>query len=479
MLPQTDLIKKAINFIEKAHQGKTWINGEPYINHCLEVAGTIFSWRLDEASIVAGLLHNITQDSRFKLEDIKKEFGEEISILIGSIDKLGKIKYREIPAQIENLRNLLLALSKDLRVVLIKLADRWHIMKTLATLPSEEQKKIALETTEIYAPLAYRLGMHQLSGELEDLAFPHLYPKEYQWLQSTFQELYRERQKYLEKVRLILTQELKTNNISLLKIESRIKRYSSLYKKLQKYNLDIEKIHDLVALRVIVSSIEECYAVLGIIHKLWPPVPGRIKDYIALPKPNGYRSLHTDVFCFDDKIIEIQIRTKQMHEEAEYGVAAYWTYQAAKKTKLYKKGMATFASPKDQILSQQLRAWQKELPDSKEFLKALKIDFFKDRIFAITPKGEVVDLPLGATPVDFAYAIHSQIGNQCVGAKVNDKIVPLSYKLQSGDLVKILTQKNKKPSESWLKFVKTTTARVYIKKALRASKTSFLKRRDL
>jgi GTP pyrophosphokinase len=371
---------------------------------------------------------------------------------------------------VENLRKMILALSQDLRVIIIKLADRLHNMKTLSALPPQKQKRIALETSEIYAPIAYRLGMQWISGELEDLAFPYIYPKEYRWLTENVKEKYEERESYAEKAKPILKKALEDAGIEVLKIDYRAKRYSSLYKKLLREDMNIEKIYDLIALRIVVKNIEDCYAALGIIHNNWPPLPNKIKDYIALPKPNGYRSLHTTVFFIDNKITEIQIRTEEMHKEAETGIAAHWAYEMSKNTKNYLEGKASFANKRELQWVNQLKNWQNEFSNPEEFLESLKIDFFKDRIFVITPKGEVMDLPSGSTPVDFAYQIHSDIGNSCSGAKVNGKIVPLDYQLHSGDILEIFTQKNKKPSESWLSFVKTTNAKNHIKSSLKESK---------
>ncbi len=467
-----DLIHRAFEFSRKAHQGQKRKSGEAYFNHAYQTALKIAQWELDAPTIAAALLHDVVEDADVPLEKIEKEFGEEIAFLIDGVTKLGRLKYRTPEEKTaENIRKMILALSRDLRVVLIKLADRLHNMKTLAAIPSQKQKRVALETSEIYAPLAYRLGMTSLAGELEDLAFTYLHPGEYQWLLDNIKERYEERQNYLERVRPILEKALAENNIEPLKIDFRAKHYSSLYKKLLRYDMNLEQVYDLVAMRIIVETIEDCYAVLGIIHHLWPPLPGRIKDYIALPKPNGYRSLHTTVFCLDNKPTEFQIRTMEMHEQAEKGIASHWIYAQKKKTSGYVKRKPVFADKKELIWIQQLKDWQKDFSNPKEFLESLKIDFFKDRIFAITPKGEVIDLPIGATPVDFAYAIHSHIGNQCIGAKVNSKIVPLDYQLQSGDMVEILIQKSKKPSESWLKFIKTSQARHKIKSALRRSPT--------
>ena len=478
---EIQLIEKAFNFAEKAHESQKRKSGELYFNHCFETALKISQWQLDPQTIAASLLHDIVEDTNVGLEEIKKEFGEEIAFLVDSVTKISRLKYHEknneknTTATInqkqlaaENLRKMILALSRDLRVILIKLADRLHNMKTLSYVATAKQKEIALETSEIYAPLAYRLGMINLAGELEDLAFPYIHPNEYKWLIENIKEKYEERHKYSEKVKTIAEKALKENKIEPIKIDFRAKRYSSLYKKLLHYDMNLEQIYDLVALRIIVKTIEDCYAALGVIHNIWPPLPGRIKDYIAMPKPNGYRSLHTTIFCLDNKPTEFQIRTEEMHQEAENGIAAHWVY-AEQKGKKHKK--PSFADKKELVWVEQLRSWQKNLPNPEEFLQSLKIDFLKDRIFAITPKGEVFDLPSGATPVDFAYAIHTEIGDQCVGAKINNKIASLNDELQSGDLVEILIQKKKKPSASWLDFVKTSIAKKRIKSA--AKKTSF------
>lgn len=465
---EADLISRAFAFAQKAHQSQKRKSGEPYFNHCFETAFKIAEWRLDAETVAAALLHDAVEDTKTNLEEITKQFGEEIAFLIEGVTKLGRLKYRTSEEkQAENLRKMFLAISRDIRVILIKLADRLHNMKTLKFLPPQKQKRIAVETSEIYAPLAYRLGMANLAGELEDLAFPYLHPDENKWLMKNIKDHYEERQKYLEKIEKILENALQKHDIRPIKIDYRVKRYSSLFKKLFRSDMNLEQIYDLVAMRIIVKNIEECYAVLGIIHQLWPPLPGRIKDYIALPKPNGYRSLHTTVFCLNNKPTEFQIRTLEMHEEAENGIAAYWAYSQAKDTKKYQEGKTIFAEKKELAWIRQLKNWQKEVSGSEEFLNSLKIDFLKNRIFVITPKGEVIDLPAGATPVDFAYQIHSEIGNQCIGAKVNGKITPLDCELQSGDLIEILTQKSKKPSESWLEFVKTDQARRKIKTNLR------------
>ncbi|MBI2506602.1 MAG: RelA/SpoT family protein [Candidatus Colwellbacteria bacterium] len=466
---KSDLIRRAYEFAEAAHKGQKRKSGEDYFKHCLAAAEELSRWGMDESTIAACLLHDVVENTDCTVDDIEKEFGSDIRRLVEGVTKIGMVKYRGVEGQVENLRKLILAMAEDLRVILIKLADRLHNMRTLGALAPAKQRRIALETMEIYAPLAYRLGMQRLSGELEDLSFPYVYPEEYQWLIENIKGRYEERETYLKKIRPIVEKALKEANITIVTIDFRAKRYSSLYKKLLRYEMDLDKIHDLVAFRIIVSTIEDCYAALGIIHSLWPPMPGRIKDYIAMPKPNGYRSLHTTVFCVDRQPVEFQIRTQEMHQEVENGIAAHWAYEEAKGSKNYVRRLSSRAATKEVAWVEQLRAWQRQFTDPKEFIDSLKIDFLKDRIFAITPKGEVIDLPQGATPVDFAYHIHSDVGNQCIGAKVNGKIVPLDYELRSSDIVEIITQKNKKPSHSWLTFVRTSTARGHIKDALRKS----------
>ncbi|MCL4406437.1 MAG: RelA/SpoT family protein [Patescibacteria group bacterium] len=461
---RASLISRAYFFAESRHKSQKRASGEPYFNHCLKTSQALADWNLDEKTIAAGLLHDVVEDTGCSLEDIDKNFGPEILSLVDGVTKLGHIKYRGDERQKDNIKKLILASSKDLRVIFVKLADRLHNMQTLKSLPPEKQKRVSLETYEIYSSLAYRLGMQRLAGELEDLAFPYLYPEEYKWLVSNTKTRYAEREKYLKRIKPIVIKELTLANVKPIKVDFRAKRYSSLYKKLLRFDMDIDKIYDLIAFRIIVENVRDCYAALGVVHKLWPPLPGRIKDYIAMPKPNGYRSLHTVVFCVGQKIVEFQIRTLEMHEEAENGVAAHWAYEESKSGA---KKRVSFAKSQDISWVERLRAWQEEEADSESFLDALKVDFFKDRIFAITPKGRVVDLPAGATPIDFAYQIHTDLGDQCVGAKVNGRIVPLNHELRSSDIVEIIVHKGKKPSISWLEFVKTSSAVSRIKKALK------------
>ncbi len=478
------VIARAYKLSQKAHAGQKRKTGEPFFIHPLAVAETLASWNMDEETIAAGLLHDIIEDTKVVKEDLVSQFGKEIVFLVDGVSKLGKIKYQgaatniSAHAKVENLRKMILALSEDLRVVFIKLADRNHNMKTLGALPPIKQKRIALETEEIYATLAYRLGMQNLSGELHDLAFPFLYPKENEWLLKHIPEKYEERKKYLEKLQPKIKATLEGRDIQWTSMDFRAKRYSSLYHKLLRHDMDVDKIYDLVAMRIIVKNVGDCYAALGVIHELFPPLPGRIKDYIAMPKPNGYRSVHTTVIAESNKFVEFQIRTEEMHRDNENGIAAHWLYEQQK------NGVK---KPKNEELSKelhwvdQLRNWQgkyeSSVTDPEAFLHAMKVDFFKDRIFVITPKGEVLDLPVGSTPVDFAYHIHTAIGNTCVGAKVNASFVPLDHELRSGDIVEIMMQKNKLPSEDWLKFVKTDGARDKIRTTISQKKNTLTGRR--
>ena len=453
-----ELIKKAFDFAQKAHSGQTRRSGEPYIQHALATAQTLAEMKLDSATIAAGLLHDVADDTDISLEQIKKEFGKEIAQLVDGATKLGKIKYRGVERQVENLRKMFLAMAEDIRVVLIKLADRLHNMKTLEALPPEKQKRIAMETMEIYAPLANRLGIGRLKGNLEDLSFQYILPGEYQWLKNQVRDQFEQREDYIKKIIPILKKDLVKEDIKPIQFQWRAKHYFSLYQKLQRYEMNLSRIYDLVALRLIVPTIEDCYSTLGIIHQLWRPLPGRIKDYIALPKPNGYQSLHTTVFSQGGKIIEIQIRTEKMNDEAEHGIAAHWYYSEQKGLRAYFKKIFTPAPEKELKWIGQLQEWQKQTHLSDEFFQSLKIDFFKDRIFVFTPRGDVIDLPEGATPVDFAYHIHTEIGHRCQGAKIDGKLSALDTSLRNGQVVEILVQKQSRPSFDWLKFVKTNVA---------------------
>lgn len=458
-LPQDqEKIREAFLFADNAHKGQKRASGDDYITHPFKTAEKLVSMNMDADSVCAGLLHDVVDDTDVSLDEIREKFGDEIAFMVESVTKLGKIQYRGVERQVENLRKMFLAMGYDVRVIIIKLADRWHNMTTLRYLPEPKQKRIALETLEIYAPIANRFSMGEIKGELEDLSFPYIYPDEYKNLISQVTDDYQKRLDYLEKIQPEVKKMLKDAGIKVVTIQTRAKHYYSLYQKLQRYDFDLNKIYDLVAIRIIVDEMRDCYAVLGAIHNKYQPLPGRIKDYIARPKPNGYQSLHTTVIGDEGRIIEFQIRTVKMHEHADFGIAAHWFYSESKKPKIGAVVGKNFE------WVNQLKEWQKSISNSEDFLEALKIDFFNDRIFVYSPAGDVIDLPLGAAPLDFAYTIHSQIGNRCIGAKVNGKMASLDYELSNGDVVEILTQKKENPSRQWLNFVKTQKAKGYIKK---------------
>lgn len=467
---QISLIQRAYEFANTAHRGQKRKSGEPYIIHPLSTAFRLAEMQLDADTIAAALLHDVCEDTETTSENIRKDFGDTIAFLVEGVTKLDKVHYRGNERSAESLRKMFLAIGEDIRIVLIKLVDRLHNMSTLEYLPPEKQKRIALETLEIYAPLAYRLGIGELKGQLEDLAFKYVYPDEYQWLIKSLSDRLESRKTFIDQLKAQVAQELHHEGIDLFDIHARAKHLYSLYKKLTKYDMDLDKVYDLLALRIIVEDIEQCYACLGVIHKLWKPVPGLVKDYIALPKPNGYRSLHTTIFGPQGRTVEFQIRTREMHDEAENGIAAHWAYTEKKGTSHYMKREASHASERELNWINQLREWQKEFQNPDEFLEALKIDFFKNRIFVLTPKGDVIDLPEGATPIDAAYLIHSDIGNTAVGAKINGRLVALDYQLKNRDVVEILVQKKRTPNQDWLKFIKTASARKKI--------SSFLKKNE-
>ena len=462
------LIERAYALAHTAHHGQKRMSGEPYIIHPLATALRLAEMQLDASTIAAALLHDVCEDTPHSLADLRREFGDEIAFIVSGVTKLNNLRYRGAERSAENLRKMFLAIGEDIRIVLLKLVDRLHNMETLSYLPPEKQKRIALETLEIYAPLAYRLGIGELKGQLEDLAFPYVYPREHEWLMRTLGQHFDDRRAYIEQIKPMISKELSAEHILFSDIHARAKHHYSLYKKLVKRDMDISKIFDLVALRIIVANEEECYSGLGVIHKLWRPLPGLVKDYIALPKPNGYRSLHTTVFGPETRTVEFQLRTPHMHEEAENGIAAHWAYAEQKNNPSISRAIASFATTRELEWITQLRDWQKNFANPNEFLEALKIDFFKDRIFVLTPKGDAIDLPEGATPIDFAFQIHSAIGGAAVGAKINGRMVPLDYRLKNGEMVEILTQKHRTPNVDWLTFVKSAGARKKI--------TSFIKR---
>lgn len=467
----TDAIRLAYDFAKQAHRGQKRLSGEEYIQHSLETAKILAKMKLSTPIIQAGLLHDVPEDTEKTLEDIENNFGPDIASMVGGITKLGKIKYRGIDRYIENLRKMFMAMASDVRVIFIKFADRLHNLQTLEALPPKKRYRIALESLEIYSPIAGRLGMGEMRGMLEDLAFKHVYPKEYQWVIGFIQKEHDAKVKYLEKIKKEIKKELDQAGIKIIDMHGRAKHIYSLYRKLLRYDRDINKIHDIIALRIIVKDLADCYAILGIIHSKWPPLKGRIKDYIAQPKPNGYRSLHTTVFCEGGEIIEFQIRTMEMHNEAEYGIAAHWHHEEEIRGQV--------AEEKQLHWVKDLARIQKEIQGRSEYIKNLedlKIDVFQTRIFVLTPKGDVIDLPDNSTPVDFAYAIHTEIGHKCVGAKVNEEMAPLNRKLQSGDVVEIIVDKKRKgPNPDWLKFVKTASAKAKIKSKTKTKISDWLK----
>jgi GTP pyrophosphokinase len=472
------LIRKAYDFAQKAHKNQKRNTGEPFVNHGIETAATIADLKLDAKAIAAALLHDVCEDTPCDLSTIRNVFGKEIANLVDGVTKLGKIRITrrwlilkdkkrlvEFDRQVETLRKMFMAMAKDIRVVIIKLADRLHNMKTLAGVPEQNRYRIAKETIEIYAPLAYRLGMGQLKGQLEDLAFGYVYPQECADLKKHVAGRLEKKEKYIENLKKVIYKKLAKEGIR-AEIHGRTKHMYSLWRKLQRYDNDLSRIYDLVALRIIVSSVEECYKVLGIIHEMWKPLVGRIKDYIAQPKPNGYRSVHTTVFATHGEIVEIQIRTRAMHDQAENGIAAHWHYSEKKSTLDYLIRRTSRVPHQELVWVRELANWQKNI-DNYAIVDGLGTDFFSDRIFVYTPQGDVKNLPVGATPIDFAYAIHTDVGNALAGSKVNGKMVEISHYLQNGDICEIITKKNSKPKRDWLEFTQTSLAKSKIRSATR------------
>jgi guanosine-3',5'-bis(diphosphate) 3'-pyrophosphohydrolase len=465
MSPQeVDKVAEAFLFADKFHKGQLRKSMEPYIIHPLQVAKILAEHAAPVSIIIAGLLHDSIEDTEADEKIIKEHFGSDIASLVVELTHLQNIDFvTEEDGQVENLRKLLLSMASDTRVVLIKIADRLHNMRTLNHLVKEKQKRIAMETLEIYVPLVHRLGMYAFKWELEDLAFKYLYPEDFKRIKQLVSKKREDREEYIKTVITLLTEELEKNELT-FKIEGRPKNLYSTYKKMEREHKDISEIFDLFATRVLVPNIGDCYVVLGVIHNIWRPVPGRIKDYIANPKPNGYRSLHTTVFGPDDELLEIQIRSYQMHQNNEVGIANHWKYKGAEADKDFDEKVSWL---------RQFFDMQSESPDAKDFIASVKFDLFKDEIFVFTPKGRVIDLPAGASPIDFAYRIHSDIGNNCIGAKVNGRIVPISYKLQTGDRVQVLTQKNSKgPSKDWLKIARAPSTRAKIRSWFRHQELS-------
>ena len=451
----TDLLRKAYVFSAKVHLGQTRLSGEPYLNHPLEVAGILTQLKLDVASVAVGLLHDTVEDTLTTLDEIQENFGDEIAQMVDGLTKISQMSLRSSEEhQAENFRKMILAMVKDIRVILIKLADRLHNMRTLKYHTPEKQAEIAQETLDIYAPLASRLGIDWIKSELEDLAFQYLHPEVYDEIRRKIAKREKERARYIDEVRRTLVKKLYENHID-GEVTGRLKQIYSIYLKMKEQNIDFDQVYDITAFRVVVDSIKECYDVLGIIHSLWKPIPGKFKDYIGLPKENMYQSLHTTVIGPYGERIEIQIRTHEMHRIAEEGIAAHWKYKEGK--------VVEEAEDKRFTWLRQLLEWQRDLKDDREFIESVKVDLFPNEVYIFTPKGEVKQFPIGSTPIDFAYSIHSDVGSHCAGARVNGKIVPLRYELRSGDTVEILTLPNQKPSKDWLKSVRTSRAKAKIR----------------
>jgi GTP pyrophosphokinase len=456
----TDLIKRAYDYSYRMHAGQTRKSGDPYFVHPASVAGIITELKLDTASVCAGLLHDVVEDTLASTKDIEKQFGGEIASLVDGVTKLSKINFTsKEDRQAENFRKMVVAMARDIRVLLVKLCDRVDNMRTLEYMSKEAQERIARETLEIYAPLANRLGMQSFKSELEDLSFKYLEPDSFHDISQSIAKTKRERDKYIADVSKTLSSRLAEQGFA-ADVTGRAKHLYSIWRKMKAQDTGIDQIHDLIAFRVLVESVSDCYAALGVIHSKWTPVPGRFKDYIALPKPNMYQSLHTTVIGPGRERLEIQIRTHEMHRVAERGIAAHWKYKETG------GGIADSDAQRFGWL-RQLMEWQKELKDPAEFLEGVKIDLFQDEVYVFTPKGDVRVFPRGATPIDFAFAIHSQLGEHITGARVNGKLEPLRYKLRNGDVVEVVTSTNQQPSKDWLDMAGTTRARAKIRNYLR------------
>ena len=468
-----DFINKAYNFAMDAHKKQKRESGEPYIIHPEEVACILAEMGMDQNTIAAGLLHDVIEDTEYTHEDITREFNSEVADLVEGVTKLGKISYKtKEEQQADNVRKMLLAMAKDIRVILIKLSDRLHNMRTLRYMSVQKQKEKAKETLDIFAPLAHRLGISKIKWELEDLAFRYIKPNEYYELVEDIAEKRVEREEYIKGIVEELHKNLEDANIS-ADIDGRPKHFYSIYRKMVNKNKTLDQIFDLTAIRILVNDIRECYTVLGIVHTMYKPIPGRFKDYIAMPKPNMYQSLHSTVIGPQGKSFEIQIRTHEMHKTAEYGIAAHWKYKEGVTEEADSKGTEPVKADFDTKLTwvREMLDWQKETTNPEEFMENFKIDLFEDEVFVFTPKGTVINLPSEATPVDFAYKIHTDIGNRCIGAKVNGKIVPLDYKLKTGEIVEVLTSGvTKGPNIQWLNSVKSNQAKIKIKSWFKKAK---------
>ncbi len=461
--PKEDVsdLREAFEFAFNAHKDQTRASGEPYITHPLAVCEILADQRMDLICLQSALLHDVVEDCGVPIGELRDRFGEDVARCVDGVTKLTKLQFYSSEArQAESMRKMLLAMVSDIRVILVKLADRLHNMRTLASLPRDKQERIAHDTVEIYAPIAHRLGMGRIRGELEDLAFSYLDPEAYADITAQIESKREAGEEFLHKVRRTVHTKLSREGIP-ARLEGRVKRAYSVYLKLKRQKITLEQVYDLLALRIVTDSVKNCYAALGVIHNEWHPVPGRIKDFIALPRANMYQSLHTSVMGPGGQTFEVQIRTEEMHRIAEDGIAAHWKYKEGRKG----------AAPDEQEISwlRQLVDWQREMRDPGEFMSTLKVDLYPEEVYAFTPRGKVIALPRGATPIDFAYAIHSEVGHTCVGAKVNGRIVPLRYNLKNGEVVEILTQAGHKPSRDWLKLAKTSRARNKIKHVIKAS----------
>lgn len=455
----TKLIIKAYNYAKEKHGTQCRKSGEPYIIHPVQVAYILADIGLDEATICAALLHDVVEDTEVTHEDLVRDFGEEIATMVAGVTKLGELRYQASTEerQVENYRKMFLAMGKDIRVIIIKLADRLHNLRTLKYLRRDRQIANAKETMELYAPLANRLGIYSLKWELEDLAFKYLYPEEYRELVEGIDKKREERLQFIEKIMDDIRGQLKKQKIE-AEVTGRAKHLYSIYRKMKRDNKTLDQIYDLFALRILVNSVKDCYAALGVVHEMYSPMPGRFKDYIAVPKPNMYQSIHTTLLGEKGTPFEVQIRTWEMHRIAEYGIAAHWAYKEAN---YGKKGKQVVTVTKDKLAwLRETLEWQQDMKDPQEFLNTLKTELFEDEVYVFTPKGKILVLPRDATPIDFAYSIHEEIGNHMVGCKINSKMMPIITKLQSGDIVEIMTSDSQKgPSRDWLKFIKTTKAK--------------------
>ncbi len=453
-----ELVQKSYAFAQSAHEGQKRFSGEPYFNHVAHVGLYLATVRVDATTISAGILHDTIEDANVLPKTIEREFGKEVLKLVEGVTKLGKLKYRGIERHVESLRKFFIAMSNDIRVLLIKLADRLHNIQTLEHVPEAKRKRIAMETLEIHARLADRFGINKWKNILEDGAFPYAYPDEYEKVKIIIKKKRVTDEKYAEKMHHSVQKELVLNGIKNARVDYRVKNLFSLWKKLGRKDMDPDKVFDILAVRVIVKSVEDCYRALGIIHRHWRPVPGRIKDYIAVQKNNGYQSLHTTIFRGDGGVIEIQIRTEEMHREAQYGIASHLAYkEGERRNEGIKKGTAWL---KD------LTKWQKNIAKSDDFFVTLSLDFFNHRVFVFTPNGDVIDLPEESSPIDFAYAIHSNIGAHMAGVKINGKLTSIDTRLKNGDIIEIFTKNSASPKRKWLDYAKTSIARRHIRSYL-------------